>query len=116
MRLKGHAFYRDLAQAAQVENLEPDGIRENRARPVHELVEAAELANGLVPGTQIQVVGVPQDDFGVEIVEQIARQQAFDSSLRANGYEHRGLDVAMAGVQDSCSGSGVLTGGLHFKT
>ena len=52
VRLKQHALFGDLAQPAQAENLEAAGIRQNRPRPVHEPVQPAELANGLMPRPQ----------------------------------------------------------------
>jgi len=53
MRLEHHALFGDLAQPAQAEDLEASGIGEDGPRPVHELVQAAEAADGLVPRPQI---------------------------------------------------------------
>ena len=52
MRAEQHAFFGDLAQAAQAEDLEAAGIGEDGPRPVHELVQPAELADRLVAGAQ----------------------------------------------------------------
>ena len=106
MRLEQHALFGDLAQAVETEDLKAAGIGEDRPRPGHELVQSAELADGLVPGPQIQMIGVAQDDLGVQVVQQIARQDAFDGRLRADGHEHRSLDVAMRGVQNAGARAG----------
>ena len=70
MRAEQHALFGDLAQAVQTEDLESAGIGEDRPRPGHELVQSAEPADGFVPGTQIEMIGVAENDLRVEIVEQ----------------------------------------------
>ena len=44
-----HAFFGDLAQAVQTEDLKAAGIGQDRPRPGHELVQSAQLADGLMP-------------------------------------------------------------------
>ena len=73
VRAEQHAFFGDLAQRVETENLESARIGEDRPGPVHELVQAAELADGLVAGPEEQMIGIAQDDLGVQIVQQIAR-------------------------------------------
>ncbi len=58
MRPEQHAFFGDLAQAVEAEDLESAGIGEDRPRPGHELVQSAELPDGLVPGPQEKMIGV----------------------------------------------------------
>ena len=116
MRLEHHALFGDLAQPAQAEDLEAAGIGEDRPRPVHELVQPAEPPDRLVPRPQIQMIGVAENDLGVEIVDQIPRQQALDGGLRPDRHEHRRLDVAMRRVQYPRPRPGMRTGGLNFKT
>ena len=50
MRLKGDARFGDLAQAGEAEDLESAGIRQDGARPRHEAVQAAKLADGSMAG------------------------------------------------------------------
>ena len=56
-----------------------------------------------VPRPQKQVIGIAQDDLGIEIVQQIARQDAFDGPLGADGHENRRLDIAVGRVEDACA-------------
>ena len=70
MRTEQHAFFGDLAQAVQTENLEAAGIGENGPRPVHELVQSAEFADGFVARAQEQMIGIGENDFRVEIVRE----------------------------------------------
>jgi hypothetical protein len=62
------------------------------------------------------MIGVAQDDLGVKIVNQIARQQALDGGLRPHRHEDGGLDIAMGGMQDARARAGSGTGCLDFKT
>ena len=63
VRLEDHALLGDLAQAAQAEDLKAAGIGEDGVRPGHEAVQSAHLADQLVPGPQIQMIGVGQQDL-----------------------------------------------------
>jgi hypothetical protein len=47
------------------------------------------------------VIGIAQDNLGVEIVQQIAREDAFDSPLGADRHEDGRLYVAVRGVEDA---------------
>ena len=116
MRLEHHALFRDLAQPAQAEDLEASGIGEDGPRPIHELVQAAELADGFVAGPQIEMIGVAEDDVRVEVVDQIPRQEAFDSGLCTDRHEDGSFDVAMSGVQNPRPRPGPRTSSLNFKT
>ncbi len=53
VRAKSHAIIRDFAQLGQAENLVTARIGKNRARPRHELMQAAKLANQFMPRPQI---------------------------------------------------------------
>ena len=62
MRLEGDALFGDFAQGGEGEDLEAAGIGEDRAVPILEGVQAAELLHHLHPGAEHQVVGVAEDD------------------------------------------------------
>ena len=115
VRAEQHAFFCDLAQVAQAENLEAARIGEDRARPGHEAVQAAELADQLMAGPQKQVIGVGEDDFGVQLVGQIALHDALDGGLRADWHEHGGFDDAVRGVDEAGARAGVGALGLSSK-
>ena len=61
-RPEADTVLRELAQLRQAEHLEAAGVGEDRARPVHEAVQAAVRADHLGPGTQHQVKGVAEHD------------------------------------------------------
>ena len=73
VRAKRHAFVRHLAQFAQAENLKAARIRKNRARPGHEFVQSAQLADQFVAGPQIQMVSIRKKDLYAEVFEVLLR-------------------------------------------
>src|SRR5258708_2922803 len=94
MRTKAHPFVGDFSQFGKAKHLIATGVRENRTRPGHELVQAAKLADQLVAGAQIKMIGIGEDDFRAEFFERFLGQ-SFDGSLCANGHEEGRLDGAM---------------------
>ena len=90
----------DFAETAQAEYLKAARIGENRARPGHELVQAAHPANQFVPGAQIKMVGIREDDLRVEFFE-VALGLALYGRRRAHRHERRSFDHAMRRGQTS---------------
>jgi len=62
------------------------------------------------------MIGVAENDLGVEVADQIPRQQAFDGGLGPDWHEDGRFDVAMSGMQNPRPRPGMWTGGLNFKT
>ena len=67
---------------AERENLEPAGIREQRAVPVHEFMQAPHLRHQIRAGGKHQVVGVRQDNIHL-LRPQLHRRQPLNARLRA---------------------------------
>jgi hypothetical protein len=57
------AFVGDRAELRQREDLEAAAVRQDRLVPVHELVETAGGADDLTARTEVQVVGVAEEDL-----------------------------------------------------
>ena len=115
MRLEGDAFVGDLAQPGEAEDLIAAGIGQDRARPGHEAVQSAELPDQFVAGAQEEMVGVGEDDAGLEFVPEIALVQSFDGGLRADRHEDGRRDVAVRGVQDAGAGACDRAFGEEFE-
>ena len=79
-------------------------------------METAHALDAFMAGAEKEVVGVGKDDFGVKIVDEIARGKAFDRALGADGHEDGGFDGAMSGVQKAGARAAVGAGGLDFET
>ena len=67
------------------------------------------------PGPQEEMVGVAEDDAGLEFVPEVALVEAFDRGLRADGHEDGGRDIAMRGVQNAGAGAGLRAFGEEFE-
>ena len=91
---EGHAFVLDLAQLRQRHDLEAAGIGENRPRPIHEAVQAAERCDAFSARTQHQVIGVGKHDVGAGCTHRLGRE-AFHRCLGADRQEGRGSDCAV---------------------
>src|SRR5437016_2761131 len=105
MRAEAHALSGYFSQFGEAEDLIAAGIREDGARPGHELVQTAEFADESVPRAQIKMIGVCEDDFGAELFEGLLRQR-FDGSLCADGHEEGSLDSAVRGEKAAAAGAG----------
>lgn len=62
------------------------------------------------------MVGIGEDYFGVEVIDEVARGETFDSTLCAYRHEDGGFDGAVSGVKKARAGTGVGAGGLDFET
>ena len=96
----------------QGKNLEPAGVGQHRAVPVHEAVNTAELAKYARARPQQQVVGVGEQHPRAGRLERLDRL-AFDRGLRAHRHEDRSLDLPVQRLQTRRPGLG--TGGLAIN-
>src|SRR6266511_2966892 len=87
---------------AEAEDLEPAGVREERAAPGHEAVEPAQAAHPLVPGAKEQMVGVPEDDPDAERLE-VARLERLHGGRGPHRHEDGGVDRAARGLEPSAA-------------
>ena len=90
----------DLPAVGQGKDLVPAGIGQQRARPTHELVEAAKPGDRLVAGAQVQMVGVGEEQSCAQSF-QLRGGDGLDRRLRAYGGEERGEQFAVRRSQDS---------------
>ena len=61
------------------------------------------------------MVGIGQDDFGVEVVLEHFGRQRLDRTVGADGHEGRGLDDAVGRVQKAGAGARVRALGDDFE-
>ena len=66
MRLEYDAALVELAQLGEAHHLKPAGIGEDRVRPAHEFVQAAEPGDPFRAGRQHQMIGVAEHDVRAE--------------------------------------------------
>ena len=119
VRAEADAIFSDFAQRVEREDLESARVSEHGAWPTDEAMQAAHAANGLVTGTQVEVIGVAENDLGAERFEDILRD-CLDRSLGTDGHEDGRLDglVREDETGTATAGSGFsdeLEGRSHFK-
>ena len=117
---KWHPSSRSLRQAASEKTWKPAAVGEHRPLPGREAVHAARLFDNLHAGTQVEVVGVGQNNLGVSLVAHIAVEEPLDGGGRTDGHENRRANHAVVGRElagtGPRSGVPVLKGKLHAHT
>jgi hypothetical protein len=96
-------------RVAEREDLEAAGVGQDRAVPAHEGVQPAELGDRLRAGTEVQVVGVAEQDLGAEVA-QLAGVDALDRGLGADGHEGRRAQLTVRRREHSRPGRAVSRG------
>jgi len=112
--LEGHAVIVNLAGLREGKDLEAARVREHGIRPLHEFVQAAQITDEFVAGAKIQVIGIAQNERGVDIFEMFGGK-CLDCSLRANRREDRCLQISVRGGEDSRAGAAVLRHNFEIK-
>ena len=90
----------DLALSGQAEHLEATRIGQDGAIPAHKAVQSAHLGHQVRSGTQIEVIGIAQDQLDPQF-SKIPRIEGLDCRLGANRGKSRGRDLAVGGVDAS---------------
>ena len=114
MRAELDAVGGDLADFGQAENLEAAAVGQNRAGPIHKLMQAAGGAENIQAGTNGEMVGVAQQNLRAHLA-QFARVQRLDAGLGADRHEDRRLDHAAAGGQPAQARPAQRVGGEQFE-
>jgi len=112
--LEGHAVIVDLAGLRKRKDLKAARIGQHGTRPLHEVVQAAHITHKFVAGTQVEMIGVAQDQRGVDVLEMLGRER-LDRGLRAHRCEDRREQVAVRRGEDAGSGTVDFGGDGEFK-
>ena len=78
-------------------------------------MQSAHLTDEFVPGAQVKMIGIRQQNRHAEIVGQVALRESLDGGLGADRHEDRGFDGAVRRMQQACAGAGVRALGDDFK-
>src|SRR5271165_6895011 len=105
-----YSVFGHLTQVAEAEDLKPPRVGEQWARPAHELMQPAELADELVAGAQIQVIGISKNDLRAQLFQEMLGN-GLDCSLGANRHEDGGLH---RGVREDHAGAAGVPGGCLY--
>ena len=100
------AFLGELADRSEGEDLEAAAVREDGPIPMLELVQAAGLPEGVQAGTEVEVVGVAEDDLGLDVLFQVPVIHALDGADGAHRHEDGGADLPVVGGDHARAGGG----------
>ncbi len=100
VRAELDALVRDLTIIGQAEHLKPARVGQNRTVPAHKAVQSPHLCHQIRSGTQVEVVGVAQDQLRSQFA-QIAGVQRLDRCLGANWGKGRRGNLTMWGSDSS---------------
>ena len=114
MAAESHTLVGQLAVLGQREDLETAAVGQDGAVPAVELVQATCTLNDVHAGTQVQVIGVAQDDLRLDVLAKFRHVDGLDGAHSAHGHENGSLDLAMVGRDESGAGIGALGGGYEL--
>ena len=106
---EGDPLLLDVPQLGQGEHLEAAAVRQDGALPAGEFAYAPQLFHDLVPGPQVQVVGVAQLHLAVQVFQVVGGHRPLDGP--GGGYVHkgRGLHRAVDGLKLPPAGAALLS-------
>jgi len=100
VRMKGHAFFLDLAQFRERKDLKAAGVRQDRSVPVHEFPDSSHFPDDFIPRAEMEMVGVAEFDFRSETFKFRRRDGSLDGTDGSDIHEHRCFDLSVNGRQD----------------
>jgi hypothetical protein len=77
-------------------------------------MQSAETSDHFEPRPHVQVVGISQNDLGLQF-SQFSRTHGFDASLGADRHKCRSIDRAVRGIQSAKAGFGSRISFEQFK-
>jgi hypothetical protein len=114
-RTEGDAVKIEFAQLGERHHLEATRIGQDRVRPVHEFVQAAQPGHPLRAGPQHQVEGIAEHDLAAGL-DQRLRRHRLDRPRRADRHEGRCLDRAVRGGDAAAAGETIGLQELEGET
>ena len=110
-------LFREFANAREGKHLKAAAVGEHGAVETVELMQAAGLFYNVQAGSQVEVIGVAEDNLRLDVVSEFAQVHAFHAAERAHRHEDGRFNLAVVGFDDTCSGvaagEGMLEGKVH---
>lgn len=97
------AFFLELADAGEREDLEAAAVGEDRTVPAVELVQAACCPDDVKTWAQVEVIGVSEDNLCHDLLLEFLEVDALHASYGSYGHEDWGLDLSVVGGDDACT-------------
>ena len=111
------ALFREFANAGEGKHLKASAVGEHGAVEAVELMQAAGFLNDVQPRSQVEVIGVAEDNLRLDVASEFAQVHAFHAAERPHGHEYRRFNLAVVGFDDAgagiAAGEGMLEGKVH---
>ena len=104
-----------LADACQGENLETARVGQDGTVPCVELMQATSLTQGIKTRTQVQVVGVAQDNLSLHLFAEFREMNTLHATTGTYGHEDGCLDLSVVCGDNACAGTTVWVCMLQFE-
>ncbi len=78
-------------------------------------MQPAHFPDYIESGAEVEVVGVSEDDFGINDINQFIGGECFHHSLCADGHENRRGNVTMSCGQETCARGAIAASMLKLK-
>ena len=115
MRAEAAAFLRKFPATGQREDLKPAAVGQNRTVPRAETMQAAGSLQNIGPRTQVQMIGIAQNDLCARLVRQVAVKHALDAAYGTHGHENGRFDRPVVGRNQSGAGRAAGIGMKQFE-
>ena len=109
-------FVAEFADARERENLKTTRVSKDRAIPGVELMEATRLAENIESGTEIEVVGVAQDDLGLYLLTEFREMHTLHTAHRTHRHEDGGENLSVVGGNHTCTGIRGIVAMFYFES
>ena len=106
----------EFADACERKDLETTRIGEDGAIPRVELMEAARLAEDIETWAQIEVIGVAQNDLGLDLLTEFGEMHTFHTAHRTYWHEDGGENLAVVGGNHTSTGIGGIVAMFYFES
>ena len=107
-----HALLGDLANIAEAEHLETAGVRQDRAFPLHEIMQIAMQFHDFLTRAQPQVEGVAENNLCAGGFN-FFRRHAFNGAIRTDRHKSRRFHYATIKHQAATASASV--GSIQFE-
>ena len=107
-----HAFFGDLAQLTETEDLKAARVRENRLIPLHEAVKPPVRADDFEARTKPEVEGIPKNCLRAHFL-QFIRSHGLHGAVCPDRHEHRRFDGTV--IERQRTPAGFPAGRLDFE-
>ena len=106
----------EFADTGEREHLKTTRVGQNRTIPGIELVQSTCLAEDIQSRTEIQMVGIAQNDLRLDLFAKLGEMHRLHTSHRTDGHEDGGLNLTVIGGDQSCTGVTRIVTMLYLKS